>query len=163
MMERQHGYSATGKSDVLTAMAHIGAYVSLRKHDTFAFPGSAGRINNSGHCIRIGFRITKGGFFFDQRAQISHGNGTNISISGGTVYAIGGDAGAGIGGGLANGLGGTASGITIIGSSVVSVSGGGDYVPPYSYSHYGAGSAIGTGGHGNEVSGDGTTHTHRGT
>ncbi len=90
-------------------------------------------------------------------ASGSDGNGTNISISGGTVYAIGRDAGAGIGGGLANGPGGTASGITISGSSVVSVSGGGDYEPPYSSAHYGAGSAIGTGGHGNEVSGDETT------
>ncbi len=87
----------------------------------------------------------------------SDGNGTNISISGGTVYAIGGDTGAGIGGGLANGPGGTASGITISGSSVVSVSGGGDYNPPNSSAHDGAGSSIGTGGHDNEVSGDETT------
>ena len=78
----------------------------------------------------------------------------DISISGGTVYAIGGDAGAGIGGGMANRSGGTCSRITINGSSIVSVSGGADYDGT---NILGSGSAIGTGGHNNDVSGDETT------
>ncbi len=80
-------------------------------------------------------------------------NISDIGISGGTVTAVGGQCAAGIGTGPTGNRVSTISGITISGSAVVSASGGAEYSNSQGVG-YGAGPAIGMGGHSDLSSGD---------